>query len=249
MRIYLLDLGSLVIDRSDVLWHIDVGTPVRFPVYGVYIDHPDGKYVFDTGFDLDHVNRVLPFELPEQTPEQTIPAQLAKCGVRPEEIDFVINSHFHFDHVGGNRHLPNATLLTSKYELRSALVPEPFERLGYSDLTFYTRGATKVEFIEGDTEIAEGLTLFETPGHTIAHYSLLAEPEGRRPMIFCGDACYTFETLERMIVGGFHLDPVDSISALKRIKTMAKDYDAEIFPSHEMGPWNEWKHAPESYGA
>ena len=249
MRIYLLDLGSLVIDRSDVLWHIDVGTPVRFPVYGVFIDHPEGKFVFDTGFDLDHVNKVLPFELPEQTPEQTIPAQLEKCGVKPEEIDYVINSHFHFDHVGGNRHLPNATLITSKYELRSALVPEPFERLGYSDMTFYTRGVTKVDFIEGDTEIVDGLTLFETPGHTIAHYSLLAEPEGRRPMIFCGDACYTFETLERMIVGGFHLDPVESISALKRIKTMAKDYDAEIFPSHEMGPWDEWKHAPEFYGA
>jgi 4-pyridoxolactonase len=249
VRIYLLDLGSLVIDRSDVLWHIDVGTPVRFPVYGVYVDHPEGKFVFDTGFDLDHVNKVLPFELPEQTPEQTIPAQLARCGVKPEEIDFVINSHFHFDHVGGNKHLPNATLLTSKLELRSALVPEPFERLGYSDLTFYTRGTTKVEFLEGDTEVAEGLTLFETPGHTIAHYSLLAEPEGRRPMIFCGDACYTFETLERMIVGGFHLDPVDSISALKRIKAMAKEYDAEIFPSHEMGPWNEWKHAPDFYGA
>ena len=46
MKIYLLDLGSLVIDRSDVLWHIDVGTPVRFPVYGVYIDHPTGKYIF-----------------------------------------------------------------------------------------------------------------------------------------------------------------------------------------------------------
>jgi 4-pyridoxolactonase len=249
MRIHLLDLGSLVIDRSDVLWHIDVGTPVRFPVYGVYIDHPEGKFVFDTGYDLDHVNKVLPFELPEQTPEQTVPAQLEKCGVKPEEIDFVVNSHFHFDHVGGNKHLTNATLITSKVELRSAMVPEPFERLGYSDMTFYTRGVTKVEFIEGDTEIAKGLTLFETTGHTIGHYSLLAEPEGRRPMIFCGDACYTFETLERMIVGGFHLDPVASISALKRIKTMAKQHDAEIFPSHEMGPWNEWKHAPEFYGA
>ncbi len=55
-------------------------------------------------------------------------------------------------------------------------------------------------------------------------------------MIFCGDACYTFETLERMIIGGFHLDPVRSISALKRIKAMAKQHDAEIFPSHDMGP-------------
>ncbi len=87
MKVYLLDLGSLVIDRSDVLWHIDVGTPVRFPVYGVYIDHPEGKLIFDTGYDLDHVNKVLPFELPEQTPEQTLPAQLATIGVKPEEID------------------------------------------------------------------------------------------------------------------------------------------------------------------
>ena len=115
MKVYLLDLGSLVIDRSDVLWHIDVGTPVRFPVYGVYIDHPEGKFVFDTGYDLEHVNKVLPFELPEQTPEQTLPAQLATIGVKPEEIDYVINSHFHFDHVGGNKYLTNATLLTSKY--------------------------------------------------------------------------------------------------------------------------------------
>ncbi len=133
MKIYLLDLGSLVIDRSDVLWHIDVGTPVRFPVFGVYIDHPEGKFIFDTGYDLDHVNKVLPFELPEQTTDQTLPAQLAKIGVDPGQIDYVINSHFHFDHVGGNKYLTNATLLTSKHELRSSLVPEPFERLGYSD--------------------------------------------------------------------------------------------------------------------
>ncbi len=249
MKVYLLDLGSLVIDRSDVLWHIDVGTPVRFPVYGVYVDHPEGKFLFDTGYDLDHVNKVLPFELPEQTPEQTLPAQLAKCGTTPEEIDYVINSHFHFDHVGGNKYLTNATLLTSKFELRSLLVPEPFERLGYSDVSWYQRGVTKVEYLEGDVEIAEGLWLFETPGHTIAHYSLLAEPEGRRPMIFAGDAAYTYETLDRMIIGGFHLDPIDSISALKRIKQVAKDHDAEIFVSHEMEPWLKWKHAPEFYGA
>jgi 4-pyridoxolactonase len=248
MKIYLLDLGSLVIDRSDVLWHIDVGTAVRFPVYGVYIDHPEGKFIFDTGYDLEHVNKVLPFELPEQTPEQTLPAQLATIGVKPEEIDYVINSHFHFDHVGGNRYLTNATLLTSKLELRSSLVPEPFERLGYSDLGFYSP-TLKREYLDGEVEIAKGLTLFETPGHTIGHYSLLAKPEARRPMIFAGDAAYTHETLDRMIIGGFHLDPVDSIAALKRIKAMAKQHDAEIFPSHDMDPWLTWKHAPDFYGA
>lgn len=248
MKIYLLDFGTLVIDRSDVLWHIDVGTPVRFPVYGVYVDHPEGKFIFDTGYDLEHVRKVLPFELPEQSPAQTLPEQLKLCGTTPEEIDFVINSHLHFDHVGGNKYLKNATMLVAKSELRSGKVPEPFERLGYSDLSFDIPGL-KYEFIEGDVELARGLSLFQTVGHTIGHYSMLAEPEGRRSMIFAGDAAYTNETLDRMIIGGFHLDPVDSISALKRLKAMAKQHDAEIFVSHEMAPWLTWKHAPESYGA
>lgn len=249
MKIYLLDFGSLVIDRSDVLWHIDVGTAVRFPVYGVYIDHPEGKFIFDTGYDLDHVNKVLPFELPEQTSAQTLSAQLEKCGTSPGEVDYVINSHFHFDHVGGNQYLRNATLITSKWELRSLLVPEPFERLGYSDVAWYERGTSKVRFVEGDYELAKGLTLFTTPGHTIAHISLLAEPEGRRPMIFAGDAAYSQETLDKEIIGGFHLDPVKSVEAVRRIKEMARQHDAEIFVSHEMASWDSWKHAPDHYGA
>ena len=40
-KVWILDGGSLVIDRSEVLWHIDVGTPVRFPVYSVLIGVPD----------------------------------------------------------------------------------------------------------------------------------------------------------------------------------------------------------------
>ena len=135
-KVYILDGGSLVIDRSQVLWHIDVGTPVRFPVYSVLIEHPDGLFMYDTGYDLDHVNRVLPFEQPQQTPDQTIPAQLKASGFDPEQVNFVVNSHFHFDHVGGNKYLTNATTLVNTAELRHAKVPEPFEHLGYSDLSF-----------------------------------------------------------------------------------------------------------------
>src|ERR1700693_4371993 len=135
-KVHILDGGSLVIDRSQVLWHIDVGTPVRFPVYSVLIEHPDGLFMYDTGYDLDHVNRVLPFEQPEQTPDQTIPAQLKAAGFDPEQVSFVVNSHFHFDHVGGNKYLTNATTLVNTAELRHAKVPEPFEHLGYSDPYF-----------------------------------------------------------------------------------------------------------------
>jgi hypothetical protein len=99
-KVYILDGGSLVIDRSQVLWHIDVGTPVRFPVYSVLIEH-----------------------------------------------------------------LTGATTLVNTAELRHSKVPEPFEHLGYSDLSFDFPG-TRYERISGDIEIADGIWLCETPGHT-----------------------------------------------------------------------------------
>lgn len=246
ISVYILDGGSLVIDRSQVLWHIDVGTPVRFPVYSVLVEHPDGLLMFDTGYDLEHVKRVLPFELPEQTEQQSIPAQLEMCGFVAEQVDYVVNSHFHFDHVGGNKFLTSATTLVHKEELRHAKVPEPFEHLGYSDLTFDFPGV-KYETVSGDVEVLDGVWLYQTPGHTAGHYSLLVEMGEAEGMIFAGDAAYTYENLEREIVGGFHLDPTASVESLRRLKRLAKDASAKIYPSHEMEPFLEWKRAPASY--
>lgn len=246
-RVYLLDSGTLVIDESDVHWHINTGNPVRFPVYSVLIEHPDALILYDTGFDLEHVNKVLPFELPEQTPEQTIPAQLKKAGFAPEDVDIVVNSHFHFDHVGGNKYLTNATTLVHDEELRHAKVPEPFERLGYSDLSFDHAGVSYTP-ISGDYEVVPGVWLFETPGHTIGHYSLLVELEQEKSMLFCGDAAYTRTTLEKEWIAGFHLDPTKSVAAIRRLNYLARTKNADIYPSHELEPFLGWKLAPEYYG-
>src|SRR3546814_18810585 len=83
---------------------------------------------------------------------------------------------------------------------------QPFEHLGYSDLTVAPVQARKAgktlpadpaldiytpkfETQTGDQEIAKGLWLFETPGHTAGHYSLMVELKNRRPMLFTADAC------------------------------------------------------------
>lgn len=246
-KVYLLDGGTLVIDESDVHWHINAGNPVRFPVYSVLVEHKDGLILYDTGYDLDHVKAVLPFELPEQTLEQTIPGQLAKIGFKPEDVDIVVNSHFHFDHVGGNKYLTNATTLVHKLELRQAKVPEPFERLGYSDMSFDHPGV-KYKPISGDYEIVPGVTLFETPGHTIGHYSMLIEMTNERSMLFCGDAAYTRTTLEKEWIAGFHLDPAKSVEAIRRLNYLGRTEDADIYPSHELEPFKTWKLAPDYYG-
>ena len=67
-KVYLLDGGTLVIDGFHVFWNRGPAGEIRFPCYSVLIEHQDGRYIFDTGYDYDHVMRVLPFEKPLQNP-------------------------------------------------------------------------------------------------------------------------------------------------------------------------------------
>jgi 4-pyridoxolactonase len=120
VRVYLLDGGTLVIDGYHLYWNACPGGPVRFPCYSVLIEHPDGLFLFDTGYDLEHVTKVLPFEQPLQSPEQSIPGQLKLAARTPGEVTHVLNSHYHFDHVGGNKFCRSATVLTHEKELAAS---------------------------------------------------------------------------------------------------------------------------------
>jgi 4-pyridoxolactonase len=249
VKIYLLDTGSIVIDHAQLMWNIGGGTPVRIPSYGVLVEHDEGLLVFDTGFDLEHTERVLPFELPEQEPHQTIPEQLRLCGFEPADVTTLVNSHLHFDHVGGNKHLTDARVVLHEKELAQGRNCEPFERLGYSDATWDYESA-RFETVSGDVELAKGLWLYETPGHTIGHYSVLVKPEsGLRAMLFPFDVVYTSEALEKGVQAGFHYDPVAGVRSIARVKELAKEHGADIFFSHDMDAWAGYKHAPDFYEA
>lgn len=256
-KVHLLDGGTLVIDGFHAFWNRGPAGDVRFPCYAVLVEHADGLYIFDTGYDYDHVMKVLPFEKPQQTKDQTIPGALALIGKKPEDINYVINSHYHFDHCGGNKYLTNACTVCHATELEACSCHQPFEKLGYSDLSFdpelsqeepeidiYT---PKYETITGDQEIAKGLWLFETPGHTVGHYSMMVELSGRRPMLFTADACYSQKNMDMMCISSFHLDPTASVQSMQRLKDLAEKYDAELFYSHDPDSFPNYIKAPDGY--
>ncbi|MDE3130329.1 MAG: N-acyl homoserine lactonase family protein [Acidobacteriota bacterium] len=245
-QVRLLDSGTLVIDQSHITWNVGCGTPVRFPVYSVLIEHPDGPMVFDSGYDLDLVNAVLPFELPEQTAEQTLPAQLDRCGLAPSDVGVLINSHLHFDHVGGNKHLTEATCYLHELELREARTPEPFERFGYADTSF-DHPAAKFELLSGDVQLADGIHLFHTPGHTVGHYSLLVELENSHPLLFMADVSYTAAAFAADQQAGFHNNPVDGVRSIRRCKRLAKEWGAEVVFTHDMTMFETYALAPEPF--
>ena len=128
-KVYLLDGGSLVLDGFHVYWNRGPGGEVRFPVYSILVEHAEGRFLIDSGFDYDHVMRVLPFEKPLQTPEQTVPGALKRIGLDPADIGVVVNSHFHFDHVGGNKFFPDAKKMCHRDEIRETGL-HPVRRVG-----------------------------------------------------------------------------------------------------------------------
>ena len=268
--VYLLDGGTLEMDGFHVFWNRGPGGAVRIPCYSVLVVHSEGNILYDTGYDLDHVLKVLPFEKPQQHKTQTIPAQLALLGLDPADISMVLISHFHFDHCGGMKHLPNAKVVAHRLEFEAAERPEPFEALGYSDLSFAPEIARRRAEtgqadprdggghggagldrrfvpVEGDLEIAGGVRLIATPGHSRGHYSLLVELGDRAPLIFAGDAIYAQRSLDLECIAGFHHDPVASIRSMRRLKALSEEHRAELFFSHEAESYATYLKPPAHY--
>jgi 4-pyridoxolactonase len=247
MKVWFLDNGSIVIEHTQLMWNVP-GPQVRIPVYSVLVEQDDGLVLFDTGIDLDHMNRVLPFELPEQTEEQTIPAQLEQCGFSLEDVTVLVNSHLHIDHVGGNQLFKSTNVrnLIHEQELAQARNHEPFEFFGYSDKSWDYAGAN-IETFSGEQELAEGVTVVETPGHTVGHCSFLLEG-AERSMLLAMDVAYTAAAMEKGVQPGFHHTPVDGVRSIAKVKQLAADRGAEIFYSHDMDAWQGYRRAPDFYG-
>jgi glyoxylase-like metal-dependent hydrolase (beta-lactamase superfamily II) len=136
--------------------------------------------------------------------EQPYLERLAQAGFKPEDVDFVLCTHLHVDHVGWNTQLrdgrwmptfPNAKVLCSKAELASAEAKAnancPGEDDGaiWQDSLLPVLEAGQLQTVEGRHAIEDGLLVEPTPGHTPGHVVLRAESAGER-MLFAGDICH-----------------------------------------------------------
>jgi len=244
-KVYLLDGGTLLLGQTFLTWNHGEGLK-RIPVFSVFIDHPDGKVLIDTGFDLKQTQKDLPFEQPEQSSEQTIPAQLEKIGIKPEDVDILVNTHLHFDHCGANRLFPHAENFINKWELREAFVPEPFERLGYNRIHFDLPN-WNYHLIDGDYEVLPGIHLISTPGHTVGHYSVLVELDSG-PLLYLADASWGRENLENDVCMGLHHDPLAMLNSFQRLKQIINIRKPVLLYPHDFEDYNTYKKTPDYYG-
>lgn len=189
----------------------------------------------------------------DRTP--SIEQSLKAHHLTPGDIQIVINTHLHLDHAGGNTRMepdrrifptfPNARYYIQRSEWESATHPNERTKGSYRQEDFMIlEEMGLIEFLEGDTNILEGIGVIETPGHTSHHQSALIESDGKKAL-FLGDLIPTTAHIPYPYIMGYDLFPLTTLATKKKI--LARTYEEHwllIFqhdPKVRMGTLKEVK--------
>jgi N-acyl homoserine lactone hydrolase len=222
----------------------------KLPIPAYLIEHPKGTMLFDTGMhpDCQHdpagrlgerLTRLFDFDY---RPGEEISARLEAIGRDPAKIDLVVNSHFHFDHVGGNALIPNATMVVQRREWDAGMDPDIAAQRGFNPRDFDL--GHKAKLIDGEYDVfGDGsVVCFPSYGHTPGHQSLrlrLAAGE----IVLAADSCYFCRTLRERRLPRFAYDKEMMLAALDTLERFERG-GARIFFGHDAEFWAGVPQAP-----
>jgi N-acyl homoserine lactone hydrolase len=224
-----LTLATGIVDKSQSLLYRDAGIKKEGAVLAWLLMNGERKILVDTGVfgPSDPPGNNGPFT---QTPEQTMPAQLMRFDTSPDEIKLVINTHLHLDHCAGNFYFPGARFLVQKREMEYAKQPLYVHKPAYDvDLK-----GIDFQLLEGDADIAPGLKVILTPGHSPGSQIVLVETSAGLHVI-AGDTVQHFENIEvaddePFWPSGLYVDLREYCESLDRLKKLG----GVILPGHDL---------------
>jgi glyoxylase-like metal-dependent hydrolase (beta-lactamase superfamily II) len=144
------------------------------------VRHPGGVFLFDTGFGFGNAE----LDRYYQVQTRPLPEVLGDAGVDRAEITAVANCHLHADHSGQNALFPGVPIFVQPAEWEAAHEPD------YTILDWIEFPGARYVQVEGDHEVAPGIRIFATPGHSPGHQSLVVEVPGG-PILLAGQAVYS----------------------------------------------------------
>jgi glyoxylase-like metal-dependent hydrolase (beta-lactamase superfamily II) len=106
-------------------------------------------------------------------------AELARAGSSAEDVDLVVHTHLHVDHVGWDGFFPNARYVVSGDDWSYFMTEDSLaQRPHLSDRVEPLRDAGSVVLVDGELEVVSGIRLVPTRGHTPGHASVFIESDG-----------------------------------------------------------------------
>ena len=197
----------------------------------VLVEHDAGLILIDTGlgnkedekfrdiYGVDNAGNRGPTQLEDA---------LAALGHKPADVRWVINTHLHFDHAGGNTwrdgagavrpSFPAATYVVQKRELEFARHTNERTAASYLKHNF---DPITFRLVDGETEVLPGIRCLPTPGHVPYHQSILVESGGDRAC-FLADLVPTSAHVPLPWIMGYDLEPLVTLESKRRLYARAE---------------------------
>jgi glyoxylase-like metal-dependent hydrolase (beta-lactamase superfamily II) len=242
-----LDLGDSMGDKSLSYLRRGIGTKDPGKRIATYIGGAKKKILVNAGPpDLERSLKYHAYSWSETPkPEQTMERQLAKAGVKPEEIEIVILSDLHWDFVGGVTKFPNAEFIVSHEELRFALDPTPCFYVSYEAPQLgiqpeFLKVMDRMRTIDmKEKQIVEGVRVIPLPGHSPGHIGVVVDTE-KGPYVIAGDAVARYGNLEGSpkerlpyLMIGVYTDMVAAWRSIELIDEIVGHDFSKVIPGHD----------------
>jgi N-acyl homoserine lactone hydrolase len=225
---------------------------VRVPVPSYLIEHEHGRVLVDTGLHpgvrddprgrIGWVADLMRLELPEG---EDIGSRLRSVGVEPESLRYLVNTHLHFDHAGGNELIPDEiALVVQAREWQAGHDEREIESNAYNRADYDQ--PRPVLAVEGQHDLfSDGMVvLLPTPGHTPGHQSLRLRLDGA-DVVICADACYFSDWMDSGQTPPYGFDKRQEVDSLRRLRAL-RDAGAWMLYGHDPGQWATVPQAPKA---
>lgn len=264
MKVYVIGCGRLNNDAnlSQAHWNMatrDNPNPetkwYQGPSYAVLIDHPTAGYIlYDMGSN-PLSDEIWPESLSNEcfyTPVEgeTMEEGLAKIGLVPEDIDKVVMSHMHMDHIGNMALFKDtADFYVARAEAEHAFctvlaTPDPTKHGFYNraDVLADRKSLTYVD--EDEEDFFPGIDTILLPGHTPGMLGLVLHLDGGN-LILVSDAMNSAMNWEGL--PGVCADPVSYRKSVEKIRKLRDKLDADVWFGHDIDQFNGLRKVPEFY--
>jgi glyoxylase-like metal-dependent hydrolase (beta-lactamase superfamily II) len=210
------------------------------------VEHPDGLVLVDTGLgnkESAKFRDIYGVENDGSSGPTALEDALHEAGHTAAEVKWVINTHLHFDHAGGNTFrdgggepalaFPNASYVVQKGELDFASHRNERTAASYLPPNFApVAAATRFRLVNGEVAVLPGIHLLPTPGHVPFHQSVLVA-SGGEGACFLADLVPTAAHLPAPWIMGYDLEPMVTLETKKHLLTRAAREHWQLVFEHD----------------